>query len=301
MLRRLACLAAAAAGALNEPPFVCDNTQCQVRGRESNCHCTRLYNVETDKCKWETYVDGGDLDACRAKCAARSDCYAIQYESSGTSWCDGCTGSTDAVGADLSLWADTSGGVHVESRGCFADESGSSDDMMFEGSCATTFSPCGTCGDDHCTVEGCPFRGYECGAPDGECMFNVIDPGHDGHDYFNAGSCREMCATFGQDCVRAEEYSDNLCGAALVQSYSCDDDYAAIQASSTSDTGHTFCTCTRGDSSARPTPKPSWQPTPKPTPQPTRRPTPLPTQRPTPRPTPQPTVPRPTPVPVRKS
>ena len=78
MLRRLACLAAAAAGALNEPPFVCDNTQCQVRGRESNCHCTRLYNVETDKCKWETYVDGGDLDACRAKCAARSDCYAIQ-------------------------------------------------------------------------------------------------------------------------------------------------------------------------------------------------------------------------------
>ena len=25
-------------------------------------------------------------------------------------------------------------------------------------------------------------------------------------------------------------YSDNLCGAALVQSYSCDDDYAAIQA-----------------------------------------------------------------------
>ena len=39
----------------------------------------------------------------------------------------------------------------------------------------------------------------------------------------------------------------------------------------------------------RPTPKPSWQPTPKPTPQPTRR------------PTPQPTVPRPTPVPVRKS
>ena len=120
MLRRLACLAAAAAGALNEPPFVCDNTQCQVRGRESNCHCTRLYNVETDKCKWETYVDGGDLDACRAKCAARSDCYAIQYESSGTSWCDGCTGSTKKVGADLSLWANTLGGVHVESRGCFA-------------------------------------------------------------------------------------------------------------------------------------------------------------------------------------
>ena len=56
-----------------------------------------------------------------------------------------------------------------------------------------------------------------------------------------------MCATFGQDCVRAEEYSDNLCGAAFVQSYSCDDDYAAIQASSTSHTGHTFCTCTSGD------------------------------------------------------
>ena len=59
-----------------------------------------------------------------------------------------------------------------------------------------------------------------------------------------------MCATFGQDCVRAEEYSDNLCGAALVQSYSCDDDYAAIQASSTSHTGHTFCTCTGGGSSS---------------------------------------------------
>ena len=276
---------------------------CAAWTRDGVPGCIKLYDVETDKCEWETYEHSGDLDACRAKCAARSDCYAIQYESSGTSWCDGCTGSTDAVGADLSLWADTSGGVHVESRGCFADESGSSDDMMFEGSCATTFSPCGTCGDDHCTVEGCPFRGYECGAPDGECMFNVIDPGYDGYDYFNAGSCREMCATFGQDCVRAEEYSDNLCGAALVQSYSCDDDYAAIQASSTGgdNYGHTFCTCTRGDSSARPTPKPSWQPTPKPTPQPTRRPTPLPTQRPTPRPTPQPTVPRPTPVPVRKS
>ena len=56
-----------------------------------------------------------------------------------------------------------------------------------------------------------------------------------------------MCATFGQDCVRAEEYSDNLCGAALVQSYSCDDDYAAIQLRSGHSLGHTFCTCTSGD------------------------------------------------------
>ena len=129
-------------------------------------------------------------------------------------------------------------------------EEDTQDEDEDEGTCATTFSPCGTCGDDHCTVEGCPFRGYECGAPDGECMFNVIDPGHDGYDYFNAGSCRDMCATFGQDCVRAEEYSDNLCGAAFVQSYSCDDDYAAIQGSSTSHTGHTFCTCTSGGSSS---------------------------------------------------
>jgi len=56
-----------------------------------------------------------------------------------------------------------------------------------------------------------------------------------------------MCATFGQDCVRAEEYSDNLCGAAFVQSYSCDDDYAAIQLRSGHSLGHTFCTCTSGD------------------------------------------------------
>ena len=65
-----------------------------------------------------------------------------------------------------------------------------------------------------------------------------------------------MCATFGQDCVRAEEYSDNLCGAAFVQSYSCDDDYAAIQLRSGHSLGHTFCTCTSGDSSA--TGGPTW-------------------------------------------
>ena len=86
---------------------------CAAWTRDGVPGCIKLYDVETDKCEWETYEHSGDLDACRAKCAARSDCYAIQYESSGTSWCDGCTGSTDAVGADLSLWADTSGGVHV--------------------------------------------------------------------------------------------------------------------------------------------------------------------------------------------
>jgi hypothetical protein len=100
---------------------------CAAWTRDGVPGCIKLYDVETDKCEWETYEHSGDLDACRAKCAARSDCYAIQYESSGTSWCDGCTGSTDAVGADLSLWADTSGGVHVESRGCFATGSPAND------------------------------------------------------------------------------------------------------------------------------------------------------------------------------
>ena len=49
-------------------------------------------------------------------------------------------------------------------------------------------------------------------------------------------------------CIR--DSSDNLCGAAFVQSYSCDDDYAAIQLRSGHSLGHTFCTCTSGDSSA---------------------------------------------------
>ena len=40
------------------------------------------------------------------------------------------------------------------------------------------------------------------------------------------------------------------------QSYDDDDDYAAIQGSSTSHTGHTFCTCTSGDSSG--TGGPTW-------------------------------------------
>ena len=84
-------------------------------------------------------------------------------------------------------------------------------------------------------------------------MFNVIDPEWNGYDYFNAGSCRDMCATFGQDCVRAEGLTDNLCGAAFVQSYSCDDDYAAIQLRSGHVVlGHTFCTCTSGGSSRSP-------------------------------------------------
>ena len=110
----------------------CGDCDCDHYGDDHCCtgspgSCIKLYDVETDKCEWETYEHSGDLDACRAKCAARLDCYAIQYESSGTSWCDGCTGSTDAVGADLSLWADTSGGAHVESRGCFATGSPAND------------------------------------------------------------------------------------------------------------------------------------------------------------------------------
>ena len=37
MLRRLACLAAAAAGALPEPPFVCDNAQCRSNRAKREC------------------------------------------------------------------------------------------------------------------------------------------------------------------------------------------------------------------------------------------------------------------------
>ena len=183
MLRRLACLAAAAAGALNEPPFVCDNTQCQVRGRESNCHCTRLYNVETDKCKWETYVDGGDLDACRAKCAARSDCYAIQYESSGTSWCDGCTGSTKKVGADLSLWANTLGGVHVESRGCFAGGWNKRGGFVNYGLNAGGCFSCSITDDEDRLMETCATlcagdgacKSFEIKPTSGECCIEHVD------------------------------------------------------------------------------------------------------------------------------
>ena len=53
----------------------------------------------------------------------------------------------------------------------------------------SVMSPCGECGDDHCTIAGCPFRGFECNAqndnqPDevaDTCRYNVIDPGYDGY------------------------------------------------------------------------------------------------------------------------
>ena len=103
----------------------------------------------------------------------------------------------------------------------------------------SALEPCGKCGGDHCTTAGCPFRGYECNALNdnqpnaqpGTCRFNVIDP--------NSGSCQDMCSTFGWDCLRLEEYSDNACGAQFVASYDCDQPGSSYPGHD----GHAMCTC----------------------------------------------------------
>ena len=119
----------------------------------------------------------------------------------------------------------------------------------------SALSPCGTCGGDHCTIAGCPFRGFECNALNdnqpneqpGTCRFNVIDPGYDGYDYYNSGSCQDMCSTFGWDCVRLEEYSDNVCGAQFVASYDCDQPVSTYPGHH----GHAMCTCSPRTTSRR--------------------------------------------------
>ena len=124
-------------------------------------------------------------------CASCEDCPPVYDLTAATEGRYTCEPGTNTYYYDEDLDGNTDGEAQFEA--CDYDDcSGDDEDGHEGGGCATTFSPCGTCGDGHCTVEGCPFRGYECGAPDGECMFNVIDPGHDGHDYFNAGSCRDM-------------------------------------------------------------------------------------------------------------
>ena len=113
----------------------------------------------------------------------------------------------------------------------------------------SVMSPCGECGDDHCTIAGCPFRGFECNAqndnqPDevaDTCRYNVIDPGYDGYAYYNGGSCQDMCETFGLDCLRMEEYSDNLCDAHFVAAHDCSD---TMDDAYSGHSGHAFCTCT---------------------------------------------------------
>jgi hypothetical protein len=109
----------------------------------------------------------------------------------------------------------------------------------------SALAPCGAGGGDHCTAAGSPFRGYECNAlsdnqpnaQPGTCRFNVIDP-------HSSGSCQDMCSTFGWDCVRFEEYNDNMCGAHFVASYDCDQPASTY----TGHEGHAMCTCSpRGE------------------------------------------------------
>ena len=100
MLRRLACLAAAAAGALPEPPFVCDNTQCRVEPRnasaapicaagyytcasccdeDADCNCDGHggdaydHAWRTPKCP-EGYYECGDCCDRDADCACDDQC-----------------------------------------------------------------------------------------------------------------------------------------------------------------------------------------------------------------------------------
>ena len=110
----------------------------------------------------------------------------------------------------------------------------------------SVMSPCGECGDDHCTIAGCPFRGFECNALNdnqpnevaGTCRYNVLDAGMAN---YNGGSCQDMCETFGLDCLRMEEYSDNLCEADFVATHDCAD---TMDDSYSGHSGHAFCTCT---------------------------------------------------------
>ena len=125
----------------------------------------------------------------------------------------------------------------------------------------SALEPCGKCGGDHCTTAGCPFRGYECNALNdnqpnaqpGTCRFNVIDPGYSGYDYYNSGSCQEMCSTFGWDCLRLEEYSDNACGAQFIASYDCNQPVSTYPGHH----GHAMCTCSpRSPAGLAPRPPP---------------------------------------------
>ena len=113
----------------------------------------------------------------------------------------------------------------------------------------SVMSPCGECGDDHCTIAGCPFRGFECNALNdnqpnevaGTCRYNVLDA--DMANY-NGGSCQDMCETFGLDCLRMEEYSDNLCEADFVATHDCADTMDDASLWTIGHVGHAFCTCT---------------------------------------------------------
>ena len=204
-----------------------------------------------------------DYEGAQAACAARGGALAnvgSRAEALGTAW----TG-------DREIWiADSAEGTYdtctssdcpciscalASERKPFICDARSAGGSAPPTDDCSALSPCGTCGGNHCTTAGCPFRGFECNALNdnqpneqpGTCRFNVIDPGYDGYDYYNSGSCQDMCSTFGWDCVRLEEYSDNVCGAQFVASYDCDQPVSTYPGHP----GHAMCTCSPRTTSRR--------------------------------------------------